>query len=84
MRLWSVANGAPTRTLEGHAQSVWVVAFSPDGQTLASGSDDDTVRLWSPATGAMTRRLAGHTEPTSWSVAWSPDGKTPASGAVTS
>ena len=33
-------------TLEGHAEAVLSVAFSPDGQKLASGSGDTTVRLW--------------------------------------
>lgn len=43
--LWDVASGSLTRTLtSGH----WVlsVIWSPDGKTLASMSDDDTVRLW--------------------------------------
>lgn len=33
-------------TLEGHSEAVLSVAFSPDGQKLASGSGDSTVRLW--------------------------------------
>ena len=32
--------------LEGHSGSVRSVSFSPDGKTLATGSDDNTVKLW--------------------------------------
>src|SRR5262249_45512297 len=34
------------RTLEGHTGAVFSVAFDPGGGTLASGSDDTTVKLW--------------------------------------
>ncbi|KAL8313011.1 hypothetical protein RB593_007301 [Gaeumannomyces tritici] len=67
------------QTLEGHGGSVSSVAFSPDGQRLASGSDDNTVKLWDAATGACLQTLEGHS---SWvrSVAFSPDGQRLASG----
>jgi WD40 repeat protein len=34
------------RTLKGHSRLVESVVFSRDGKTLASGSDELTVRLW--------------------------------------
>jgi RNA polymerase sigma factor (sigma-70 family) len=69
----------PSVTLAGHKRSVWTVAFSPDGKTLASGSGGTLgtpgeLKLWDAA---MGRVLAGIEESRSirW-VAFAPDGKT--------
>src|SRR5271154_4444846 len=67
------------QTLEGHSDSVYSVAFSPDGSRLASGSNDRTVRVWNTATGQVKQTLKGHSNSVR-SVAFSPDGSRLASG----
>jgi len=62
--------------LSGHTGYISRIAWSPDGRTLASGSNDHTIRLWDieTAPGTPSRVLAGHS---GWiyHVAWSPDGR---------
>ena len=66
------------QTLEGHSHSVNALVFSPDGKTLASASDDGTVKLWDAGSGAELQTLKGHSDSVR-AVAFSPDGKTLAS-----
>ncbi|MEU8343742.1 WD40 repeat domain-containing serine/threonine protein kinase [Actinomadura meyerae] len=61
--------------LTGHTAAVNAVVFSPDGKTLATASQDKTVRLWDVATRApLGQPLTGHTQG-AYSLAFSPDGK---------
>ncbi len=58
--------------------TVWSLAFSPDGRTLASASSDKTVKLWDARSGELLRVLEGHSRAVD-EVLFSPDGKTIAS-----
>ena len=60
--LWDLETGTELRRFEGHTNWVNGVAFSPDGQTALSGSDDITLILWNLATGEGIRRFEGHTD----------------------
>ena len=52
VHLWNRATGKMFLTLKGkHIADVKCAAFSPDGETILTGSDDHTARLWSVETG---------------------------------
>ncbi len=68
-------------SLKGHVYAIYDVAFSPDGQRLASASHDGTVRIWDPSAGTQLKVLQGHASIVN-EVAWSPDGKHLVSGST--
>jgi WD40 repeat protein len=64
-----------------HQAQVNAIAFSPDGQLLASASDDHTVKLWRVSDGALLGTLRGHFEEVNC-VAFSHNGEMLASGSM--
>jgi WD40 repeat protein len=46
VKVWDSSTGAELLGLRGHAGMVWSVAFSPDGQRLASANQDGSINLW--------------------------------------
>jgi WD40 repeat protein len=93
--LWDMASGAPVHLIlldpdnpDTFDHAVWALAFSPDGQTVASagcatvgakGCGEGEIRLWDVATG-QERGEAIVTANGIFAVAFSPDGQTLASG----
>jgi ribosome assembly protein 4 len=68
-----------TDTLPGHTDAILHVSYSPDGQQLASGGGDATVRFWDVHTSTPRHTCHGHKDHV-LCTAWSPDGKKFASG----
>jgi WD40 repeat protein len=54
-RVWDVSRpltfpSPPDRMLDGHGGALWSAGFSPDGQTLATGSERGAIHLWDAST----------------------------------
>jgi WD40 repeat protein len=77
--IWEIASGKLLFNHRGHTDWVVTLAFSPNGNILASGSHDGTVRLWDVNTGQCLKTLRGHSDRV-LTVSFSPDGNTLASG----
>jgi WD40 repeat protein len=58
---------------DGHDGLVNCVAFSPDGDLIATGGADRVVRLWKADDGTELAEYTGHQKPV-WAVAFGPDG----------
>ena len=69
------------RTIKGHTDCIYAVAFSPDGKTLATSSYDKLIKLWDVATGKEIRTLKDHIDAI-YALAFTPDGKRLVSGAA--
>ncbi|GHO72757.1 hypothetical protein KSD_05280 [Ktedonobacter sp. SOSP1-85] len=46
VQVWNAQTGAQLLTYQGHRDTAWSVAWSPDGNFLASGSADHTIQIW--------------------------------------
>ncbi|WP_306920810.1 nSTAND1 domain-containing NTPase [Streptomyces luteogriseus] len=79
VQLWDVREKRRTATLKGHTGYVQSLAFSPDGDTLATGASDSTTRLWDVGTHRSLTTLTGQKN-TVFALAFSPDGRTLVSG----
>jgi WD40 repeat protein/serine/threonine protein kinase len=72
--IWNMETGKPIRAVRGHDGPLTSVAYSPNGEMLATSSWDSTVRLWDADTGSWRSTLSGHRDWVS-QVAFAPDGE---------
>lgn len=76
IQLWDVKTRSHIAALDGHTggpTGVHSLAFSPGGDTIASGSGDQTIKLWDVSARSLLATLEGHTSHV-FAVAFSPDG----------
>ena len=62
------------RNVKGHSEWVRCLILSPDGNMLASASDDHTIKMWDVKTGRQVQILKGHSGPVR-GISFSPDGR---------
>jgi WD40 repeat protein len=79
--LWDAATARLRATLRGEGGAARSVACSPDGLTLAVGSENQTITLWDVAAGRPTASLTGFPHPV-MQLVFSPNGQTLASAGV--
>lgn len=68
--VYDLKTHVPRHILRGHEDCIMWATFSPDGQTVASASWDQTFRLWNVASGSCTH-IIGPTGSQNWRGAWS-------------
>lgn len=59
IKLWDLESAELIKTLEGHEEGISDIAWSRDGDYLASASDDKTIRIWNMETVSMALRVRG-------------------------
>jgi len=84
VKIWSATTGEENRSLIGHTDRVRAIDYSPDGETIATGGRDGTIRLWDANTGDETRKInlpeTQNNLPEIHDLAFSPDGSKLLSG----
>ncbi|KAG1791051.1 WD40-repeat-containing domain protein [Suillus plorans] len=72
IKIWDTKTGELVATLKGHTWTVGCLAYTKDGKTLISGSDDHSIRTWNTKTWKQTALLQAHTNQI-WAIVTSPN-----------
>lgn len=73
------SGSVPLISIAAHAATATAVRFFPDGERMASSSEDGTARIWEVSTGRNLLTFKAHSDQV-WSLAISPDGQRVATG----
>ena len=79
VELWRL-DGTLIKTFLGHTAPVWVVAYSPQGDIIASAGEDTTIKLWQ-TDGGLLKTWKAH-DSTIWQISFSPNGEMIASASA--
>ena len=79
VRRWESATGLPIGRPMQQRGRIRALAFSPDGKSIVSGSEDHTARLWDTTTGLPIGAAMRHAHIVQ-AAAFSPDGKSVVTG----
>jgi WD40 repeat protein len=74
LKIWDAKTGELVTNLKGHTSTVYCLAWTPDGETLISGSFDHSIRMWTTTTWQQIAVLTGHTNIVH-GIAVSPNGR---------
>ena len=78
--IWNVATGSLLAEMGEHKGPIWCVAFSPDGQLMASGSEGGQIKVWDARTGIERGSIVDDSTWAVTAIAFSPDGETLTTG----
>ena len=75
VKIWDLNSGQLITSIQAHNKIIWDVAYSPNGNTIASASADNLIKIWDANTGRLKQTFDAHKDIT-FGIAFSPDGKT--------